>query len=141
MLPRTIELSPIARRLVSRLLLAGGVAMIVALATRDCEGDREELTVVVDPGPSGDAIRGVRIDVAEGERSLGGTERIFAAGERRAPITLRTPPPAVQVEVTIELDTIGGPRRVRRTVAAAAGSTVAISIDAIDPPAPPPATP
>lgn len=133
MLPRTIAVSSLPRRIVVRLGLAGGIAALVAHGLRDCGGSPDEIAVVIDLGAVADAVRGLRVDVAEGERSLGGIERAFVVGERAEAIRLTTPAPTNQVEISIELDTVSGPRRVRRVVDAPAGSTVTILIDGIDP--------
>jgi hypothetical protein len=118
---------------VVRLVFAGGIAALVALVLRDYGASPDEIAIVVDPGPVADSVRALRIEVAEGERSLGGVERVFVGGERGRPIHLTTPAPAQQAEITIELETIAGARRVRRVVDAPAGSIVTIVIDGIDP--------
>ena len=133
MLPRTVTVSPLARRLVARIVLAGGAAAIAAMMMRDCEQSDTGLTVIVDPRPVGDRVTSLWIDVAEGERTLGTASRTFSPGEERRPVEVTVPAPKGAAELRVELRTTDGIRRVRRTVSAPAGSRVSLSIDGLEP--------
>ena len=133
MLPRTVAVSPLARRILARLVLAAGAATLVALFLREGGSGDRHLTVTIDPRPLGDAVRALHVDVAEGERTLGATERAFAPGEALSPVSVTTAAARGTIEVRVELDTSAGPRRVRRTVAAAGARTVTVSIDGLEP--------
>jgi len=130
MLPRT-AVSSLSRRIVARLAAVGGAAAI-AVAALSGSPDPDGLTVIVDVRPAGPGVRAVRVDVASGDLGLGAVERRFGADDAR-PIRVDTAAATGPIEIAIELDTAHGPRRARRVVTAAPGSTVTISVDALAP--------
>lgn len=126
-------MSPLVGRVVARFGLAAGASALALAALAGDGAGADAIEVVIDLRPVAASVRAVRVDLADGERPLGGVERRFDSGSSVRPIRIRTSAPAEQVEIAIELETSSGPRRVRRTTAAASGSTVTISVDGLDP--------
>jgi hypothetical protein len=113
--------TPSSRRLVSRLVLAAGVAALALWIAGRLEGDRGQVTWTIDASavPAVDTIE-VTIEVGD---------RIVAAhhGTRVAvPIRLTTPTPKGAATITIDLATADGARRVTRTASPEAGAAVAV---------------
>lgn len=114
------------RRVVGRAILAAGVGALAIMLARSCEQRHHDVTIVVDPGPLGESVRAVRVDLIGASGAGGSAERRYREGEPRTPVRMRVGAPGAGAELSIEVEGDAGPRRVRRSIDAPAGSRVEV---------------
>lgn len=117
------------RRAAARAVLAGGAAILAMFLVRECESSADhEITIVVDPAPLGDTVRGIRVDVFDRRGARGSIERRYQPGDVRAPVRMRAAAPGEGGELNVEVETDDGLRRSRQPLTAPAGSTVRVTL-------------
>jgi hypothetical protein len=95
---------------------------------RSCESRDPTVTVVVDPGALGSTVRAIRIDLLAQGDGGGSLERRFAAGATPGLVRLRAGAPGPGAELSIEVDTDDGTRRLRRAIDAPAGAVIDVRL-------------
>lgn len=128
-------MSPVARRILGRVVVAAAAGVIAISLARGCERKpAADISVAIDVEPVA-GVTAARVELRRGTEVVAWADRRYDGG-LTGPLVLRGPALGADGEIRIWLETTAGPRHTRRPLRAPGGSEVTVTCGVDEPTGP-----